>query len=113
MWKREQKEPQLGNVMRMIFSAGRTIIGVGLAKLDPNIPQGLEFFSQLESVILRPFMGEIQIPIPPDLLGQKYQVVDNTKQTLFYAIRSKFTFDLAWTQMILIDLIIDLLFKHW
>ena len=76
--------------MRMIFSAGRTIIGVGLAKLDPNIPQGLEFFSQLESVILRPFMGEIQTPIPPDLLGQKYQVIDNTKQTLFYAIRFKF-----------------------
>ena len=68
--------------MRMIFSAGRTIIGVGLAKLDPNIPQGLEFFSQLESVILRPFMGEIQTPIPPDLLGQKYPV-GNTKQTLF------------------------------
>ena len=25
-----------------------------------------------------------------DLLGQKYQVIDNTKQTLFYAIRFEF-----------------------
>ena len=91
--------------MRMIFSAGRTIIGVGLAKLDPNIPQGLEFFSQLESVILRPFMGEIQTPIPPDLLGQKYQVVDNTKQTLFYAIRFKLTFDLFRTLVTFIYLL--------
>ena len=94
--------------MRMIFSAGRTIIGVGLAKLDPNIPQGLEFFSQLESVILRPFMGEIQTPIPPDLLGQKYQVVDNTKQTLFYAIRFKSKCDPIWTLVTFIDLLFKL-----
>ena len=62
---------------------------VGLAKLDPNVPPGLEYFSNLTDVLIKPYDASMDedFPFLSYFSGKKLKISGNDEQVLFYAVR--------------------------
>ena len=59
-----------------------------MAKLDPNIPPGLENFTPIDQILMKPFDGNLDLehPFISFSKGKKYQIMDGMSRVLFYAI---------------------------
>ena len=60
-----------------------------MAKLDPNVPSGLEYFSNLTEVSIEPYdpNSDEDFPFLSYFNGKKLKISGDGEQVLFYAVR--------------------------
>ena len=79
-------------VVETMLKLKHVLQSVGLAKLDPNVPPGLEYFSNLTDVLIKPYDAAMDedFPFLSYFSGKKLKISGNDEQVLFYAVRSVF-----------------------
>jgi len=80
-----QEKSELGNVVKILFNAGKTILSVALSKLDPNIPHGLEYLAQLDQLIIKQKVQLLEVFTGYEA-ANKYELVNSMNQQCYFAI---------------------------